>query len=214
MLAIGAASAAAILLAWYAYFARYNRGRGLQALAWIQEAFASHGQLLAVRWFGPAEFQVRLRFSPALFREAYVLVRLHPRHIPILWMVARITRRPETLTFEANLDLPPMFNLEVHNHRWCGRTRRRPPDRQTLTLEHVGPFVLTSRTEWQREITSMMTALLASRDCDFLSVAFHRSSPHLNATVVLQSISPESQRSSDICEVLRELASCASASKF
>ena len=60
----------------------------------------------------------------------------------------------------------------------------------------------------------MMTALVASRDCDFHSVSFRRASPHFSATVPLESISPDSQCEAEIFEVLRELAACASASRF
>ena len=60
----------------------------------------------------------------------------------------------------------------------------------------------------------MMSALVASRDCDFLSVAFRRTTPHFSATVPLASLAPEAQTESDLFDVLRELAAGASTSRF
>ena len=84
-------------------------------------------------------------------------------------------------------------------------------------METVGPFVLTTRTDWQREITAMMNALVASRDSDFLTVSFRRTSPHFSASVPVSRVCPQdggSYRDYDIFDVLRELADCASASRF
>jgi hypothetical protein len=81
-------------------------------------------------------------------------------------------------------------------------------------LEQSGPFVLTTRNEWQREITTMMNALVASRECDCSSVSFRRSSPHFSVTVPLNTIAPESQAQCEIFDVLRELAAGASTARF
>jgi uncharacterized paraquat-inducible protein A len=204
----------ALVLLWYAWFRRQNRRKSIQVLQRIKTVFAGHAQIIGVRWTGASRFSIRLRVLSALFRHASVLVDLHPRELPLNWLWARFRKRKETLTFEADLECPPAFNLEVHNHRWCGRTRSFPKDHGRVAVEHCGPFVLTTRNDWQREITTMMTALVASRDCDFLTVSFRRSSPHFSATVPLDSLSPESQCEAEIFDVLRELASCGSASRF
>ncbi len=203
-----------LMMAWYLWFRRQNRRKSLQVLQRIKTVFAGHAQITGVRWTGTARFSVRLRVLSTLFQHASVAVELHPRELPLNWLWSRLLRRKEKLTFEADLECPPAFNLDVHNHRWCGRTRRFPKDPRQVAVEHCGPFVLTTRNDWQREITAMMTALVASRDCDFLSVNFRRSSPHFSATVPLDSLSPESQCEAEIFEVLRELASCASALRF
>jgi hypothetical protein len=208
--------AGAVLVSlWYFWFVRLNRRKCLQVLQWIDEAFAGHGQIASVNWLSGSRFYVRLRLSPNIFRQTSLIVQLMPREMPIHWAVAKLRRRQETLTFEADLDCPPGFNLEVQNHRWCGRTRRRlPQDPKLWKLEHAGPFVLTTRNDWQREITTMMGALVASRECDCLSVSFRRTSPHFTATVPLESISPESEARGEFFDVLRELAAGSSASRF
>ncbi|MGI9103986.1 MAG: hypothetical protein ACR2IF_16215 [Terriglobales bacterium] len=214
IIAIEIVVGAGLVLLWYWWFHRSNRRKSVQVLQRIKTAFAGHAQIVAVRWTASSRFSVKLRVLSTLFQHASVLVRLHPRELPLNWVWSRLRKQQETLVFEADLECPPAFDLEVHNHRWCGRTRRFPRKHKRILLEHCGPFVLTTRNDWQREITTMMTALVASRDCDFLTVNFRRSSPHFSATVPLDSLSPESQCEAQLFDVLRELASCASASRF
>jgi hypothetical protein len=200
--------------AWYWWFARRNRQRAAQLVRWIQGVFAPRGEVSAVQWMTPSRFHVCLRLAPTPFRKAAVTVHLLPREMPIQWLVSRLRDEQETVLFQADLDYPPSFNLEVHNHRWCGRSRRLPPEPHGWTLEHTPPFILTTRNDWQRDITQMMNGLVASRECDCMTVCFRRTSPHFSATVPLRAISPKSASGSDIFHVLRELASGASAAKF
>lgn len=213
-IAIDVVAGAALILLWYFVFLRYNRRKSIAVLQRIRIAFAGHAQIVGIRWTGASYFHIRLRVLSHLFQHASIAVHLHPRELPLNWAWVRLKNRQETLTFEADLEFPPVFNLEVQNHRWCGRTRRFPKDGSGIALEHCGPFVLTTRHDWQREITTMMNALVASRDSDFLSVSFRRTSPHFSATVSLDSLLPESDCEAQMFDVLRELASCASASRF
>ncbi len=205
---------AVVMTAWYLWFRRQNRRKSLQVVQRIKAAFAGHAQITGVAWTGTARFSIRLRVLSNLFQHASVGVELYPRELPLNWLWARLRQHKETLTFEADLECPPAFNLEVQNHRWCGRTRQFPKDLRRVAVEHCGPFVLTTRNDWQREITTMMNALVASRDCDFFRLCFRRTSPQFSATVPLESLSPESQCEAEIFDVLRELASCASALRF
>jgi hypothetical protein len=215
IIAVDLLAGAALIALWYFTFRRYNRRRSAQVLRWIQRAFAAHGEVSGVRWLGASRFHVSLRLATNLFHRAAVMVQLLPREMPFHWLLNRLRKKRETLTFEADLDCPPGFDLEVHNHRWCGRTRRKfPKNPQNWTTERAGPFVLTTRKDWQREVTTMMNALGASRECDCLSVCFRRTSPHFSATVPLESISPAGQEQPDIFDVLRELAAGASTSRF
>ena len=214
ILAIDAPIAVALLLLWYLVFVRYNRRRAKKILQRLRAACASQAQIVSVHWHGESRFAIRLRVLSTLFQQATLQVQMHRREIPFLWLWAKLHKRQETMTFEADLECPPGFNLEVENHRWCGRTRKFPRDVRKLALDQCGPFVLTTRDDWQREITAMMSALVASRDCDFLSVNFRKTSPHFSATAPLESIAPESGAEVEMFEVLRELASCAQVTKF
>ncbi len=215
IIAIGLVVGALLVLIWYLWFARDNRRRGLRVRGWIERAFEGHGQVAAMEWLSNSSFQLRVRLWPNLFRKTSVQVQLLPRELPLSWLIARFRGRQETLTFQADLDFAPGFNLEVRNHRWCGRTRRRfPHNTENWSTERPGPFVITTRNDWQREITNMMHSLVASRECDCLTVSFNRTSPHFSATVPLESISPKGQSETNIFDVMRELAAGASASRF
>lgn len=211
IIAIDVVIAAALMAAWYLFSVRRNRQRSLRIVQAVKTAFAGEGQVTGFRWQAPSRFLVRLRLTPNLFRRAVVVVQMAPREMPLAWVWSWFRKRPETLTFEADLDCPPSFNLEVHNHRWTGRTRRFPK-KKVYAFERSGPFVLTTRNDWQRDIMSMMTALVASRQCDFLTVTFRRTSPHFSATVALESFAQTP--SSEVATVLRELAHTASAASF
>jgi len=204
---------AAILVAiWYGVTLRYNRRRGRKVLRWIETAFAGHGKVVGVHWMAASRFHAQLRLSHHVFQNASVIVQLTP--MPLNWLTARLRNQPETLTFEADLDFPPDFNLEVRNHRWLGRTQRCfPRNISTWHTETMAPFMITTRNDWQVELSSMMDALVASRERDVLSVSFHRSSPHFSASIPLETISP-SAANSGVFDVLRELAGRASASRF
>jgi hypothetical protein len=138
-----------------------------------------------------------------------------PREMPLSWIISRLKKRHETLTFEANLLCPPGFNLEVQNQRWSGNSRKRFMKKHTVVrLKHIGPFVISSRHDWERDITNMMQALSASRYCELLSVSFRRTAPHFSATVALAAIEVQGYAPVRIFDALRELASGASAARF
>jgi hypothetical protein len=215
MIAAGFIAGVVLLLAWYCGFRLYNRRRAREVVRWIELAFGGHAEVGEVRWTGSSHFCVQLKTATSLFRSASIAVHLFARELPALWLLRVVRKQPETLTFQADLDCAPSFNLEVHNHRWFGRTRRRLPRKnQNWTLEQVEPFVLTTRNDWQRDITSMMHALLASRECECLTVCFRRSSPHFAVTVPLLTLSPASEAHSNIFDVLRELAAGAASARF
>jgi hypothetical protein len=215
MIAIDVAAGAIFITCWYFWFVRYNRRKAAQVVTWIERTFDGHGSVAGVHWLAASRFQVRLRLLTNLFRHSSLTIQLYPREMPVNWLIAILRGQKQTLTFEADLDCPPSFNLEVNNHRWCGRTRRRlPRSAEKWVLERTGPFVITTRTDWQREITNMMNALVASRECDCFTVSFRRSSPHFSATVPLDTISPETQSEPNFYDVMRELAAGASASRF
>jgi hypothetical protein len=204
-----------LVTGWYVCFVRYNRRQAAEILLWIKTAFSGHAQILGVHWSSPSRFQVKLRLAPNVFQHSYIVVQLLPREFALNWLLSKFRKQQEIATFESDLDVPPGFNLEVHNQRWCGRSRRDAKiNTERTTIENVGPFVITTRRDWQREITSMMNALVASRDSDFLSVSFRRHSPHFSASVPLHCLSPQNATGNNVFHVLRELADCAGASRF
>ena len=204
-----------LVTGWYVCFIRYNRRRAAEVIFWIRTAFSGHAQVLGVHWSTSSRFHVRLKLQAGVFQHSYIVVQLLPREFFFNWFLSKLRKQQELAVFQADLDSAPCFNLEVHNQRWCGRSRhgtRLDPERGVI--ENFGPFVLTTRNDWQREITSMVNALVASRDNDFLSVNFSRHSPHLSATVPLDSLAPHNTSGNKVFHVLRELADCAGASRL
>jgi hypothetical protein len=204
-----------LVTGWYVCFVRYNRRKASEVLLWIKTAFSGHAQIMGMHWTSPSRFLIRIRLVPNIFQQSNIIVQLRPREFLLNWLISLYRKQQEVATFEADLDVPPGFNLEVQNQRWCGRSRRWAKiDPEHSNIENVGPFVITTRRDWQREIMSMINALVASRDSDFLSVSFRRTSPHFSATVPLSSLAPQNANGNNVFRVLRELADCASASRF
>ena len=114
-------------LAWSSWFRHQNRRRSQRALHWIETAFDGHGHVTGVHWSGPSSFRVQLKLGQHLFQHASIAVQLLPRESPLGWMRAAWRKQQETLTFNSDLELAPDYDLQVENHRWCGRTRRHIP---------------------------------------------------------------------------------------
>jgi hypothetical protein len=126
--------------------------------------------------------------------------------------MGKLKKAQETVVFQADLDWAPPFTLELQSYRLFARTRKDlPPDAPGWDFEQTTPFVLTTRKDWQREITAVITSLLSCPERQFLSIAFSRQSPHFTATLALDSIAPSSTCRTEIFDSLRELATGASA---
>ena len=213
--AICIVAAASAIVAWFLFFRHFNRRHADRVVEWVQAAIAGKGQVIAVRWLGSSIFHVALRLGTSLFQHPALTVRLDPRQNPFRWLRQCWRRQPATITFEADLDVPPGFNLEVHQHRWSGRSSKRAsPDPERWECERITPLILTSRPCWQREVANMMNALLSCREREVLSIGFRDSSPHFSATIALECISPEGRAGSNVFDTLRELAAGASASRM
>ena len=202
----------AALLAWYVIFVQYNRRKGNLALRWVQAACIPEGQLVDSRWLTTSRVKAQLRFSSQPIENASVTVRLRPRPIPVQWGLSVWRKQKETLTFEADLDHVPTFNLEVMRHRWF--TQNSPPnseqDAEKWTISRPGPVVLTTRTHWNQELTPVVNTLMTSRGHSLISVRFRSKSPHLAATVALDNLADQVSGAAFL-EVVRELAAGASA---
>ncbi len=73
-----------------------------------------------------------------------------------------------------------------------------------------GPVVLTTRTHWKQELTPVVNTLMTSRGHSLMSVRFRAKSPHLTATVALETLSDQ-QAGAGFLDAVRELAVGASA---
>ncbi len=202
-------TAAVLLGVWYLWFIRYNHRRGATVLRWVQSACADKGWLLESHWVGTSLLQATLHLPSRWFANARLTVRLLPRPIPAQWVISRWRKQKETLTFEADLDCAPRFQLDVFNHRWCGRSHGKN-HRSEWNAYRPGPVVLTTREEWAQELTPVVNTLVASQEKNFLSVRFRPDSPHFSATVALETLADQAS-AAGVLGVLRELAAGACA---
>ena len=205
--------AAIVCAAWYCLALRHNRRRALQVLRWIEFALAGQGQATGIRWMAHSQFKVPLRLRCGAFHRAWLLVDLTPCEMPLYWLLSRVRGRHEMLTFQADLDLPPAFSMQVQNFRWCARSGHKPPDRRTSWgFEHAGPFVISTRRDWQKEITAAMGSLARGGNREFTNITFQRRSPHFSVTLPLETIAPGSPTRGCMFETMRELAASSSTS--
>lgn len=201
-----------ILVIWRLYYARKAKQRAFQVLGWIEGLLSGQGHISGIEWKTSCSFSLPLQLREHTFRSATLRVNLIPRELPLKWATAKIKDLQETLVFEADLDWAPPFSLELQSYRLFARTRKElTPDTPGWNFEQTTPFVLTTRKDWQIEISSVISSVLSCQERQFLSIAFSRESPHFTATLALSSIAPDSPYRSDIFPSLRELATSASA---
>jgi hypothetical protein len=206
-LAIGFATAAVAYALWYWLFVHSNRRKGGLILRWIDTALAGRGYTTGIVWLTPSVFKVPLKLSTGMFRRTWVLVELIPREHPWRWLIYRAAQRSEVITFQADLDLPPAFSLDIHTMRWFARSQKNSSTQGiTWPEEQTPPLVLTTRCHWQKEISGTMSLLSRNPARNFLNTRFQRKSPHFSATLLLSSIAPESSSNTCLFDAVCELA--------
>lgn len=212
ILLINAVMVGALLLAWYVIFARLNRDRAVGAIDRVRLAW--RGKVLGMRWHGWSRVHAGLQLPSSLFRGAHLTLQLLPRPVPFHWLLSRWREQQETLTIEADLDQPPGFSLEVHNHHWRGwaGSKRATERKRNWKTARPGPVVLTTCHEWQSEFSPALSALMVLRGSDFVDVRLRPQSPHLTATLLLDSV-PDHEAAVHMLHTLREVASGARAAQ-
>jgi hypothetical protein len=210
---IDALAAAVALVVWYLGFSRFNRRKGDKALRSVEAACDGRAQVVETDWLSSSQVQAKLRFAAHWFENARVTVRLLPRPLPVHWLLSLWRRERETITFEADLDYAPAFRLDVLRHCWLTHNKRRIASSSgDWTIVHPGPVVLTTRTQWTHELPPVVNTLMTSRGHSLLTVRFRPQSPHLAATVALESLS-DADAASGFLNVVRDLAAGASTSR-
>lgn len=212
--ALSLLAAAAACCLWYVCCIRHARKRAIQVLGWIEGTLQGHGHVAGLEWQSPSRFQVPIHLRSNIFHDASLIVQMFPREFPLRWLLSRLHKEQETVTFDADLDLAPGFSLDLHNYRMYARTRKDlDPEGSGWHYEQSTPFILTTRSDWRKEITSVITSLVSSGDRKFLNVSFRCTSPHFRAVLPLEAITPGNPDRPQMFETLRELAAGSSASQ-
>ena len=200
-------------LGWYWLSLRHHRRKAVQVLRWIEAALAGQGHVVGIRWIAPSKFRVPLRLTCGVFHRAWMQVELTPSEMPLKWLMGKLKKQKDVILFQADLDVPPMFKLGVMNFRWFGRTGKSvPTEASSWTFEPMGPLVMSTRLDWQKDINSAMTSLTSITNREFLNISFQPRSPHFSVTLPLESIAPGSPIGAYMFDTMRELAASSSAS--
>ena len=210
VLVISLIAAAALCVTWYCISVRRKRRKAREVLRWIQSSLTGRGHVVGISWISPSRFRVPLRLTCGVFQRAWVLVELNAQQTPAQWLFSKIKRRREVLQFQADLDCPPSFSLQMQNFRWFARSSRKSSiERPGWQFERLQTVMISTKPELQREIACTMTSLSKGDSGDFLEVSFQRRSPHFSATLPLESLAPGSPARSYVLDAMRELAGSA-----
>jgi type II secretory pathway pseudopilin PulG len=203
--------ATALCITWYSLSLRRKRKKAKEIVRWIQSCLVGRGQVVGIAWITPSRFRVPLRLTCGVFRRAWVLVELQSQQTPVQWFFSKIKGGREVLRFQADLDCPPNFSLQMQNFRWFARSSRKASiDRPGWQFEHLQPVMISTRPDSQKEIASTITSLSKGDNGDFLEVSFQRRSPHFSATLPLEALAPGAPSRTYVLDAMRELAGSAS----
>jgi len=204
-------AAAALCVTWYCISVRRKRRKAREVLRWIQSSLTGRGHVTGISWISPSRFRVPLRLNCGVFQRAWVMVELNTQETPVQWLFNKIKGGREVLRFQADLDSPPAFTLQMQNFRWFARSSPKSSiERPGWQFERLQPVMISTKPELQPEIACTMTSLSKGDSGDFLEVSFQRGSPHFSATLPLESLAPGSPARSYVLDAMRELAGSAS----
>jgi len=197
---------ALIVVAWYVVFLHFNRHRSRRVLHWLESAVHEHGEINDVEWVSSSHFRARLRLPGCGFQHPSIEARLAPRELPVRWALWKWRGRKETFVFEANLACPPRHGLEIGRTRYTGLTRRWMRNKDAWPTCSAASLFISTQPEWEPEISSRMSTVVAARELDFLTVSFRTRSPHFSVTFSVHETLAHSGGELVIFDSLRELA--------
>jgi hypothetical protein len=199
------------LLGLMVYDRRLLRRRIHALLRWIDASLVGNGHITGLRWVSDTELDVPVRMRSPQFRQARFHISFTPH--PLLRRLASCFRSEPKVTvdFITDLDSMPTFGMEMGTLRYFARSR---PKLDTAgagwAFVSSQPLVLTTKLEWQREITGAFEALLASDYRDGISVTFQQRSPHFRAAFPLESAELDAEPCKHLLRVLMSVAEGAS----
>jgi hypothetical protein len=210
ILFVTAVALIALFVTWYTVSLRRKREKAREILRWIQASLAGRGHVVGISWTAASRFRVPLRLTCGVFRRAWVLVEMRTQETPVHWLVHKINSQQEVITFQADLDAPPMFSLQMQNFRWFARSSPKTAiENSGWQFERLPSVMITTKPESQKEIACTMTSLSRGDNGEFLEVSFQRSSPHFSATLPLESLAPGAPARTYLLDAMREMAGSA-----
>jgi hypothetical protein len=201
---------AALCVTWYTVALRQKRERSKEILRWIQASLAGRGHVVGISWITASRFRVPLRLTCGIFDRAWVVVEIRSCQTPVQWFFDKIQGRREVLTFQADLDCPPTFSLQMQNFRWFARSSPNAEiDRPGWQFERIPAVMISTKLQSQKEIANAMTSLSKGDNGEFMEVCFQRRSPHFSATLPLEALAPGAPARTYMLDAMREMAGSA-----
>jgi hypothetical protein len=200
----------ALFVTWYVVSLRRKREKAREILRWIQASLVGRGHVVGIAWMGASRFRVPLRLTCGVFQRAWMLVEMQTQETPVHWLIHKINSPQEVITFQADLDSPPAFSLQMQNFRWYARSSPKTEMEHTgWQFERLPSVMITTKPESQKEIAGMMTSLSRGDNGEFLEIGFQRRSPHFSATLPLDSLAPGAPARTYMLDAMREMAGSA-----
>src|SRR5258708_31359063 len=207
ILFVTAVALIALFVTWYAVSLRRKREKAREIVRWIQASLAGRGHVVGISWTAASRFRVPLRLTCGVFRRAWVLVEMRTQETPVHWLIQKINRPQEVITFQADLDSPPAFSLQMQNFRWFARSSPKIEIENTgWRFERLPSVLITTKPETQKEIAGTMTSLSRGDNGEFLEVSFQRSSPNFSATLPLDTLAPAAPAPTYLLDPMLEMA--------
>ena len=114
------------------------------------------------------------------------------------------------MTFHADLDYRPAFNIDLKNMRFFARSKKdNDLNSPAWQFEKFEPVVLTTRLDWEKELTAAMQSVLGVEQKEDFQVTFRKTSPNFSVTLPLEKITPGSEL--PVFELLNSIATYSSA---
>lgn len=111
-----------IVMGWFAFGVIYNLRRGDAMLRWMQAGLPRIGERTTFRWLGTSVADLVIAHAKAPFRRLETLLVLKPRDVFWMTIMAALQGRNDVVIFRAQLNTPPLFDLELADSRtWSGR---------------------------------------------------------------------------------------------
>jgi hypothetical protein len=193
---------------WYLWNRQNSRNRAVHVLHWLERALDGHGHVTGIRWLSSSQFEVPVKLASQVFRHPRFLVNFLPREFPLQWLRTKCKNEAkETLTFCADLDLHPRFSMEMLGMRWFARSSKELDSTAPgWTFACNEPLVMTTRLDWEKEVSSAIQVLASCEQRNELKLSFRKQSPHFSATMPLASAEPVEGASPAFFESLRLIA--------
>jgi hypothetical protein len=116
------AAIAGIMIVWFAVGMRLNIRKGDAVLRWLHDGLPRAGERTTLQWLGSSVMKLTIEHPKHPFEHVELSAVFEPRDTLLLWALARVRGRRDSLIFRARLLHHPLSDLEAFTrHGWSTR---------------------------------------------------------------------------------------------